>query len=769
MIKYIYGILLGICLVTVSCKESYNSISYQKYLKNTEIPQTWKAKWIGLDVKNDTVNTWAVFRKEIEINTISGKPFFAKIAVDSKYWLWINNQMVVYEGGLKRGPTPKDTYYDNVDITKYLKKGKNTIAVLVWYFGKNGFSHNNSGKLGFIFDMQSPDLEILTDDTWKAWLHPAYGESKPPYPNYRLPESNVFFDARKGNFDFTTFNFDDNNKPNAILIGDVGIAPYNNLKYRQIPQWKDSGLKNYETKTKFPFISNGDTIALKLPYNAHVTPYFEIEANPDQYISILTDNYKGGSAYNVRADYITRSGEQSYESFGWMNGEKVLYCIPRGIKVIDLKYRETGYNTNFDGSFECDVSFYNQLWEKSLRTLYVTMRDTYMDCPDRERAQWWGDVVLESGEAFYALSPSSHLLTKKGMLELINWQRSDGTLFSPVPAGNWNSELPTQMLSSIGTFGFWNYYWHTNDKETIAKVYKGVEDYLAVWKLKPDGTLEIRNGGWIWGDWGDNKDIPLLFNTQYYMALESYLKMSELLGKEDNAKRTKFEMEAFKVAFNNVFWNGNAYKSKNYFEKTDDRSQGLAVVAGLADSDKYEAILKILKEEKHASPYMEKYVLEALFKMGFEDDALKRMQERFGEMVNSPNYSTLWEGWGIGAKGFGGGTTNHAWSGGGLTLLSQYVAGIYPTSAGYDTFQVKPQLGFLKHIKAIVPSIKGPIEIEITKTDAFKIELKVPEKTKAQVYIPKQYKKVKINGKYQIINDAYFVLKPGSYKINAFN
>lgn len=28
-----------------------------------------------------------------------------------------------------------------------------------------------------------------------------------------------------------------------------------------------------------------------------------------------------------------------------------------------------------------------------------------MDCPDRERAQWWGDEVNELGEAFYVLDP----------------------------------------------------------------------------------------------------------------------------------------------------------------------------------------------------------------------------------------------------------------------------------------------------------------------------------------------------------------------------
>ena len=32
-----------------------------------------------------------------------------RLAADSKYWLWINGSLQVYEGGLKRGPNPKDT------------------------------------------------------------------------------------------------------------------------------------------------------------------------------------------------------------------------------------------------------------------------------------------------------------------------------------------------------------------------------------------------------------------------------------------------------------------------------------------------------------------------------------------------------------------------------------------------------------------------------------------------------------------------------------
>lgn len=58
--------------------------------------------------------------------------------------------MEVFEGGLKRGPNPNDTYYDKGDITKWLKEGENIIALKVWYFGKQGFSHNSSGKAKFI-------------------------------------------------------------------------------------------------------------------------------------------------------------------------------------------------------------------------------------------------------------------------------------------------------------------------------------------------------------------------------------------------------------------------------------------------------------------------------------------------------------------------------------------------------------------------------------------------------------------------------------------
>lgn len=61
-------------------------------------------------------------------------------------------------------------------------------------------------------------------------------------------------------------------------------------------------------------------------------------------------------------------------------------------------------------------------------------------------------------------------------------------------------------------------------------------------------------------------------------------------------------------------------------------------------------------------------------------------------MVEDPQCSTLYEGWGIGENGYGGGSSNHAWSGGGLTVLAQYVCGVLPIESGYSKFMVKPIL-----------------------------------------------------------------------------
>lgn len=723
-------------------------------------------------------NAWTCYRKSFDL-TRKPKTALARIAVDSRYWLWVNGKMVVFEGGLKRGPTPNDTYYDSVDLAPYLVAGHNTLAVLHWFWGIDGFSHKNSGRSGLVFEMDANGTLIRSDKTWKMLVHPAYSTATGKQPNFRISEQPVHFDAQADIGDWTAARFDDAAWQNSKEFGVPPVAPWNQLRLRPIPFWKDYGLKDYANAGALPSESTGERIVAKLPYNAQVTPWLKIDAPAGLLIDMETDN----ALSEMHVEYVTRQGVQEFEGLAWMNGHAMIYYMPKGVKILGLKYRETGYNTEFTGTFTSDEAFYNTLWTKCQRTLYVTMRDNYMDCPDRERAQWWGDAVNEIGEAFYALSPSSALLARKAIYNLMEWQRADHSIFSPVPAGNWDKELPTQMLASVGKYGFWTYYLYTGDAQTIVDVYPRVRDYLSIWKIDDQGLVVHRAGEWDWEDWGENIDARVLDNAWFCLALEGAANMAEVAGHADHAKAYRAQRESIIKAVNQHFWNGKAYRDPKYTQATDDRANGLAVVAGIVTPDKYPAIKAVLAKEFHASPYMEKYVLEAYALMGDTQAAMDRMKLRFTEIVASP-ITTIPE---LFPRG---GTDNHAWSGGPLTVLSQYIMGMAPDKVAFEQFHVLPQMGALKSIQSVVPTVKGDIPLAVKReANRFELKITVPKGAVAQIGIPQEkgrrMVRVEANGKtawaldetpkavkgvaFQTVDEGYcrFTAMPGKWRFEA--
>ena len=70
------------------------------------------------------------------------------------------------------------------------------------------------------------------------------------------------------------------------------------------------------------------------------------------------------------------------------------------------------------------------------------------------------------------------------------------------------------------------------------------------------------------------------------------------------------------------------------------------------------------------------------------DYALERFKRRFGPMIADQQHTTLYEGWQEG--GYGGGSTNHAWSGGMLTDICEQILGIRPTVAGWKEAIIRP-------------------------------------------------------------------------------
>ena len=54
------------------------------------------------------------------------------------------------------------------------------------------------------------------------------------------------------------------------------------------------------------------------------------------------------------------------------------------------------------GTFESSGPYFTRLWWMARNTLYICARNGYMDCPDRERSLWVGDVADQTGAVLYS-------------------------------------------------------------------------------------------------------------------------------------------------------------------------------------------------------------------------------------------------------------------------------------------------------------------------------------------------------------------------------
>ena len=695
---------------------------------STEEKTAWTAKWIW-DKENLTEkNVWMCFNKNV---TLKSKPekLIANISADSKYWLYINGDVVVSEGGVKRGPNKNSSYYDSIDIAPFLKEGENTLCALVWYWdNETSYSYNSSGQGGFLFEAKNSDVSIVSDKSWKVKRNPAFVNSPLYPPNYRLPEYSIYYDARKDIGDWINKNYDVSSWENATEYNIGGEGAYGKLYPRGIPFLKDFGLKNYENSKDYEnYTVNkalGEKVTVNIPYNAQLTPYLKIIAPAGKKIRITTENTLIGA---VSTTYITKEGEQEFEALGWFNGEHITYKIPKGVTIVSLKYRETGYNSSFCGDFKCDDEFLNSLWQKSLRTLYVTMRDNFMDCPDRERAQWWGDVTSEMIMTMYSMDSNSYLLYQKGVEAMLSHIDDTKILQTVVPISGDYFELPVQQLAGI--VGFYTYYEYTGDKAFLEKIYPASLNYLKLWEIDKNNLVVHRSGSWDWPDWGNKADMTAIENAWVYYALSVTEKMAELLEKEEDISFITERKNLIKKGYNTL-WTEAGFKSEDVKE-CDDRANALAILSGLAEKEQYSTIKNVLTTTKNSSPYMEYYVLEALCKMGEYEAANNRIKDRYADMVNE-DYSTLWEFWDSWR-----GTMNHAWSGGPLVIMSKYFAGITPLEAGYEKVKIDPQYTLSDNINCTVPSVKGLITLDYQKSgEESVINLTLPQNIKAVLYVP---------------------------------
>lgn len=481
---------------------------------------------------------------------------------------------------------------------------------------------------------------------------------------------------------------------------------------------RDYGLKEYIRVSRD--LPHAEPKAWKLvcamPYNCHFQPSIEVEAPAGQEIRFNSSNPL--VLYLVPTETVTtREGVHTYEATKWVSGEGAVYTIPAGVTVKSVKYRETGFDTTFAGSFECNDNDYNILWKKAARTAYICMRDHFYDCPDRERVGFWGDGTPELNQCFYVFDSNAHRLARD-----LARRKLEPKFY------------PGQHLEFLGEYGLWFYYLHTGDLDTIRTVYEPTKTFLFE-------TYQFGNPK-TWFDWGKEvKDTAVIETCFYYNCLQTLKKMAQVTGHEADLPMIDAKLDRIKSTFDSQYWKDGYYMSSQV-TTPDDRANAMAVNAGLADRSKWQAIHdNVLTKKTYSSCFFDRWVFEALCTMGKQEQALLRMHERYKTMIPC-SFTTLWEHydrwWASRIDAFDDASSlNHGWNPPAL-ILSQNIAGVSPIEPGWQTYQVLPREAFLTSIKVVVPSIKGNVTVDLRKTASeYALGLISPAATTAIVGIPK--------------------------------
>ncbi|MBM4039377.1 MAG: alpha-L-rhamnosidase [Planctomycetes bacterium] len=188
-------------------------------------PIHWRGRWIWAEGELPSRNAFVAFRRRFPCE---GGPATLHVTADSRYVAWFNG---VWLGS---GPVrcwPGHWRYDTYDLTPWLRKDDNVLAVLVNHYGEGTFQYI-AGPPGLLAQIEMPGATIMTSPSWRAAAAPGYVTAAP-----RISVQEAFeeqFDARQAE-PWTQLDFDDRSWPAAVDLRGPYAGPHFGLAPRDIP------------------------------------------------------------------------------------------------------------------------------------------------------------------------------------------------------------------------------------------------------------------------------------------------------------------------------------------------------------------------------------------------------------------------------------------------------------------------------------------------------------------------------------------------------
>lgn len=359
------------------------------------------------------------------------------------------------------------------------------------------------------------------------------------------------------------------------------------------------------------------------------------------------------------------------------------------------------------GSFCCENSLFNEIYEASVYTFHLNCREGFFDGIKRDRWVW-------SGDAYQSARINRYLFADKEIEER--------TLIGLIGKEPFEQHINTILdYSLLWIIGLHEHYMTYGDKVFLERIYPMAQKLLAFCetRLNQDGFLEGIGDDWTFIDWSEIDKTGAVCAEQMLLikVYSAMADMAKVLEKDWDALEDK--SQELKKRVNTYYWDEKQGAFIDSYESgkanVTRHANIFAVMYDIATEEQKQSILvNVLKNDavtKITTPYFAGYELDVLAKLGEFAAVEERINSYWGGMIRL-GAQTIWEEYypdmqGIEHYAMYGGKYEkslcHAWGAGLIYLFGRYYLGVYATSPGYETFCVEPNLGGLAEISGTVP------------------------------------------------------------------
>ena len=311
----------------------------------------------------------------------------------------------------------------------------------------------------------------------------------------------------------------------------------------------------------------------------------------------------------------------------------------------------------------------------------------------------------------------------------------------------------------------WEDYLYTGNPDSLATSY----DILSAKTLKAlareDGLIEEKPGAqsqeflaslnmnealktivdWPAGERDGHEITPVdaVANAFHYRTLVLMARIAEAIGKNDEIPVWQSRAEKVRKSYQAVFFDekNSIYRDGENVKHSSQHANLFPLVFGLVPQDQREKITSIIKKRGMAcSVYVSQYLLDSLYENGGQEHALELMlskELRSWHNMMKKGSSIAMEAWDQSLKP--NQDWNHAWGAAPANIIPRQLVGLRPLEPGFKRLIIQPQPAGLKHFKASVPSIRGPIHVTWNRKPGLAtLRVTIPANALAEIHLPSQ-------------------------------